>query len=68
MAFTDGEGVMRKVEQLIKAVYKRFAKIGTPVKSPLPEAPFHRITYDKAMSKYGSDKPDLRLKGLVGWP
>ncbi|KUJ09524.1 aspartyl-tRNA synthetase [Mollisia scopiformis] len=65
MAFTDGMGVMRRVEQLIKNIYKKFARPGTHLRSPLPQAPFHRITYEKAMSKYGSDKPDLRLKGLI---
>jgi aspartyl-tRNA synthetase len=56
---------MRRVEQLIKSIYKKFVRFGTPVKSPLPDAPFHRVTYDTAMSKFGSDKPDIRLKGLV---
>lgn len=67
MAFTDGEGVMRRVEQLLKSIYKKFARHGTPVESPLSDAPFHRVTYDTAMSKYGSDKPDIRLKGLVSY-
>lgn len=65
MAFTDGEGVMRRVEKLIKSIYEKFARPGTTIESPLPDAPFIRITYDKAMSKHGSDKPDLRIKGLV---
>lgn len=65
MAFTDGEGVMRRIEQLIKSIYRKFAGVSTAFKLPLLEAPFHRITYEKAMSKYGSDKPDIRLRGLV---
>lgn len=64
MAFTDGEGVMRRVESLLKSIYKNFAGRGASLE-PLSDAPFHRVTYGKAMSKFGSDKPDLRLKGLV---
>jgi aspartyl-tRNA synthetase len=67
MAWTDGEGVMRRVEKLIKSLYQKFAKPGTPLASPLPDIPFLRMSYDEAMSKHGSDKPDLRIKGLVGY-
>jgi len=64
MAWTDGEGVMTRVEKLIRALYQKFATPDTSL-PPLPESPFHRITYDAAMSHYGSDKPDLRIPGLV---
>jgi aspartyl-tRNA synthetase len=65
MAFTDGEGVMNRVEKLIKSVYMKFASPGTAITSPLPETPFPRMSYEDAMSKHGSDKPDLRIKPLV---
>lgn len=65
MAFTDGYGVMARVEQLIKDIYKIFAKSGFFVEQPLAQQRFPRVEYNKAMSKYGSDKPDLRLRGLV---
>ncbi len=67
MAFSTGEDVMRKVEKLSKSLYKNFARPGTNLEAPLPDSRFNRITYVKAMSKYGSDKPDLRLKGLVSY-
>jgi aspartyl-tRNA synthetase len=65
MAFTDGEGVMNRVENLIKSVYARFAKPGTPIEKPLPGSSFLRMSYDEAMSNHGSDKPDLRIQPLV---
>ena len=43
---------MTCVESLMRTVWSRIATL---------QDPFLRITYQEAMSKYGSDKPDLRL-------
>jgi aspartyl-tRNA synthetase len=68
MAFADGEAVMKRVEDLIKAMYRHFAKAGTFIKTPLHGSQFIRMPYDEAMSTHGSDKPDLRITPLVsGW-
>lgn len=64
MAWVTGEDVMQRVEKFIKALYNRFGKIGTYL-LPLPEKQFHRMKYDEAMSEHGSDKPDLRIPGLI---
>ena len=43
---------MRCVEAIIRRIWIR--------PDALPN-PFHRLTYEEAMSRYGTDKPDLRL-------
>lgn len=55
MSFAKSEDVMECIESLIRTLWQKHLQYR------LPE-PFPRITYQDAMSKYGSDKPDLRLK------
>jgi len=57
MSFPRREHVFAVVEQFCKAAW-------TAAGVDLP-APFPRITYDDSLRQYGSDKPDLRLPGLV---
>ncbi len=54
MSFVEEENVMRITEGIIASVFKD--TIGIDVKPP-----FKRITFQEAMDKYGSDKPDLRF-------
>lgn len=56
---------MQRVEKFIKNLWAHFAQPGTVVDKELPISGFPRIKYQDAMSKHGSDKPDLRVKGLV---
>jgi len=65
MAFANGQDVMLTMEKLIKSLWSEFAKPGTVISQPLPTSAFPRITYDEAMSKYGSDKPDWRIPGQI---
>ncbi|HEY9684161.1 MAG TPA: aspartate--tRNA ligase [Oculatellaceae cyanobacterium] len=53
MAFTDEEQIMAVTEGIL---VKAFACVGVELKPP-----FMRLPYAEAISKYGSDKPDLRF-------
>ena len=54
MSFIDEEDIYKITEGLIKEIWKNILNI--ELKTPFP-----RITYEEAMGKYGSDKPDLRF-------
>ena len=55
MSFVDREDVLKKTETLIKKV---MADLGAEIAID----PFPRLTYQEAMTKYHTDKPDLRKK------
>ncbi|HUR04908.1 MAG TPA: aspartate--tRNA ligase [Nonomuraea sp.] len=54
MSFVDQEDVIEVGEKLISRVWRE--TLGYEIPTPLP-----RMTYADAMSRYGSDKPDLRF-------
>ncbi len=54
MAFVDQEDVLSTFEGLIKHLFDS-------VKGISMSEDFPRMTYDEAMEKYGSDKPDIRF-------
>ena len=54
MSFVEQEDVFKVVESLLNKVFKKFSK-----KKFLHEK-FPRISYEHAMLKYATDKPDLR--------
>ncbi len=53
MSFMDAAAIRALIEGVFAAV---FAAVGQPFEAPLPV-----LTYDEAMLRYGSDKPDLRF-------
>ena len=53
MSFVDMEDVLSVGEGFVKYLFKETMGIDVPM--PLP-----RLTYNEAMSRYGSDKPDTR--------
>ena len=54
MAFCNQEEIFKIVEEVIHSTFSKFSKKAiTPIGFP-------RISYQEAMDKYGTDKPDLR--------
>ncbi|XOQ52642.1 MAG: Aspartate--tRNA(Asp/Asn) ligase [Succiniclasticum sp.] len=54
MSFVDIEDILELMEGLISYVFKGALGVDIPL-------PMKRISWDEAMDKYGSDKPDLRF-------
>jgi aspartyl-tRNA synthetase len=54
MSFVQQDDVLAMMEGCMRAVWQR--ALGVAVPEPLP-----RLTYDEAMRRFGSDKPDLRF-------
>ncbi|PIU22155.1 MAG: Asp-tRNA(Asn)/Glu-tRNA(Gln) amidotransferase GatCAB subunit C [Candidatus Diapherotrites archaeon CG08_land_8_20_14_0_20_30_16] len=54
MSFINEEDIMQVIEGLLKEIWEKFK--GVKIKTP-----FVKLTYDVALKKYGSDKPDLRF-------
>ncbi len=54
MSFVDTEDIYEMMEGMMKTLFKEIKNYD--LKTPVP-----RLTFDEAMEKYGSDKPDLRF-------
>ena len=55
MSFVDEEGIRANFEDMLRTVFKNGIDVDLP-------KPFPTMDYATAMSKYGSDKPDMRVK------
>ena len=60
MSFIDEEDIFNITEKMISFVFKE--ALGKELKIPFP-----KISYEEAMKKYKTDKPDLREKGSNGF-
>jgi len=56
MSFIDEEDIYSLCEKLCKHIFKQVLNLDIKI-------PFQRMTYEEAMKKYKSDKPDLRTPG-----
>ena len=54
MSFVDTDDILAVQEGFLKTLFKEIKGIDI-------ELPLKRLTYDEAMERYGSDKPDLRF-------
>ncbi|GAB3978753.1 aspartate--tRNA ligase [Actinoallomurus acanthiterrae] len=54
MSFVEQEDVLQVAEDLVERLWKEI--VGYEIQRPIP-----RMTYADALSRYGSDKPDLRF-------
>ena len=54
MSFVTQDDIFAVIEKLLCHIFKKFSR------KEMGDAPFVRIPYREAMSKYGTDKPDLR--------
>ena len=54
MSFVSEEDVYRVVEELMAVIFREVAGVDL-------ETPFPRMSYDDAMDRYGTDKPDVRF-------
>ena len=54
LSFVDVEDIMEINEGLMQRLFKEIRGVDL-------KAPFERMTYEKAMNTYGSDKPDVRF-------
>jgi len=52
-SFMDEDEIMRLMEAMIREVFSQVLEIALP-------APFPRMTYQEAMARFGTDRPDLR--------
>ena len=56
-SFVDEQAIMNIHEELLRQLFKKLLGVVLPESFPV-------ITFDEAMNRYGSDRPDLRIKGL----
>jgi aspartyl-tRNA synthetase len=53
MSFVDEDGIIGPMEAMIRGLFSHVLKTALP-------APFPRLTYQEAMARFGTDRPDLR--------
>ena len=57
MSFVEAEDVMQVNEEVLHQLFKEMSSDKQILKAPFP-----RLTWEEAMNRFGSDKPDLRFE------
>lgn len=57
LSYVTTEDILNLVEELMQAI---FAAAGKSIKTPFP-----RLSYEEAVARYGTDKPDLRFELII---
>ena len=57
MSWASQDDVLTTLEEVLIPIFERFGKYGARVS----QGPLRRISFNEAMERYGSDKPDLRV-------
>jgi len=65
MSYVTQDDVFNTIEPVLHGIFEEFAGFRRETKAAVDGFPFRRITYDDAMLKYGSDKPDMRNPLLI---
>ncbi len=55
MSFVEQEDIINLIEKMVQHVFKKTLDVDVKI-------PFNRMSYDEAMKKYKTDRPDLRLE------
>ena len=55
MSFVEKQDVMALAEELYTRIFQKFAR------KPLKQVPWPRLTFEEAIRRFGSDRPDLRF-------
>jgi aspartyl-tRNA synthetase len=65
MSFVDQEDILQLIEglfiSLVEAMRRPFEEGGMGLTKTIQQIPFPRLSYEEAMNRYGTDKPDLRF-------
>ncbi len=60
MSFVERDDVISLIEKMIEYILQELSKLPLSRKIPVVRSPFPKISYDEAINRFGTDKPDTR--------